>query len=275
MLRRLRVGEWVVALGSPFLLKHSVTAGIVSCVERKGSELGMHSPRTEFIQTDARINAGNSGGPLVNLDGEVVGMNNMRAAGGDGVSFAIPADTIKQLLSEISRYGRVRRPYVGITMTEVVPSRMGQLRAACPDFPANVSAAILVTRVAANSPAAAAGLHEDDIIVSVTNAKRMTRQVVTDSIMQVDSGNPISVSSFAEALQAAIGGGLELLVVREQHQHDKPGVVSKAGDKQNSKGKGSNSSGDVAGTRGSSNSSSGCRYTFVTLKLSPVEAPPN
>ncbi|WIA18624.1 hypothetical protein OEZ85_003330 [Tetradesmus obliquus] len=242
---RLRVGEWVVALGSPLLLRQSVTAGIVSAVARQGSELGLASPRTEFIQTDAAINVGNSGGPLVNLDGEVVGMNNMKAAAADGVSFAIPMHTIQELLSEIARHGRVLRPYVGITMAEVAASRMAQLREACPDFPPGVAAGIVVTRVAPGSPAAAAGLREDDVIVAAAAPGSAPGQL----------GGPagLSVADLADALRDAIGGSLDLVVVREQRQQQQ----------------------QVAGAAAAAQSGAGSssRYVYVTLTVRPVEAP--
>ncbi len=110
----LRAGEWVVALGSPQGLANTVTVGIVSAVARMGSELGLLHTRSEYIQTDAAINAGNSGGPLVNLDGEVVGINSMKLEYSDGIGFAIPIDIAWQVVQQLVKYKRVRRPYVGL-----------------------------------------------------------------------------------------------------------------------------------------------------------------
>ena len=121
----LHLGAWVIALGSPLMLRHSVTAGIVSCVERQGSELGLSTGATAgalrrgFIQTDASINQGSSGGPLCNLDGEVIGLNNLKAYAADGVSFAIPIDLVRAVVRQFHHHGRVKRPFVGLTLSEL------------------------------------------------------------------------------------------------------------------------------------------------------------
>eukprot|EP00884_Botryococcus_braunii_P014549 jgi/Botrbrau1/23095/Bobra.0243s0032.2 len=99
---RLRVGEWVLAMGSPLHLQNSVTAGIVSCVDRKAVDLGLAKAQTDYIQTDAAVNSGNSGGPLVNLCGEVVGISSLKAVSADGVSFAIPVDAAKEIIDQVS-----------------------------------------------------------------------------------------------------------------------------------------------------------------------------
>lgn len=97
----------MIAIGSPMQLQNSVSFGIVSATARHASELGLSNNRSEYIQTDAAINVGNSGGPLVNLDGEVVGINTMKVKGTDGISLAIPMDTATQIIDQLVKYGKV------------------------------------------------------------------------------------------------------------------------------------------------------------------------
>lgn len=159
----LRAGEWVLALGSPLHLQNSVTAGIISCVDRKAAELGLARVRTDYIQTDAAINRGNSGGPLVNLQGEVIGLACFKAISADGVSFAIPIDTAKDVIQQLQQRGRVIRPYIGIKMLQLNQHNAAQMRQKDPNFP-EVMQGILVPYVAANSPAAKCGFREGDVI---------------------------------------------------------------------------------------------------------------
>ncbi|KAL3160787.1 hypothetical protein ABBQ38_009198 [Trebouxia sp. C0009 RCD-2024] len=165
----LRAGEWVLALGSPLHLQNSVTAGIISCVDRKAAELGLARVRTDYIQTDAAINRGNSGGPLVNLQGEVIGLACFKAVSADGVSFAIPIDTAKDVIQQLQQRGRVIRPYIGIKMLQLNQHNAAQMRQKDPNFP-EVMQGILVPFVAANSPAAKCGLREGDVITGACGA---------------------------------------------------------------------------------------------------------
>lgn len=119
---KVRNGEFVIALGSPMQLQNSCSLGIVSATARHASELGFTNNRAEFIQTDAAINVGNSGGPLIDLSGRVIGINSMKARGADGISFAIPIDTAVQVIQQLRLHRRVVRPYVGLNMVNFLPS---------------------------------------------------------------------------------------------------------------------------------------------------------
>jgi HtrA serine peptidase 2 len=192
----LRVGEWVIALGSPLHLQNSVSAGIISCVDRKAAELGLTGARAEYIQTDASINRGSSGGPLVNLAGEVVGVSCMKALAADGVSFAIPIDTVREVVRQLEIHGRVIRPYIGVKLLQLNPYTVLQLRKKDPNFP-YVSSGVLVPAVAAGSPADKAGLKSGDIIVRYGGS---TKDVTT--------------SMFIKQLEQHIGEEMSLDVVR-------------------------------------------------------------
>jgi len=163
---KLRTGEFVVALGSPLMLSNSVTFGVVSSTARQGTELGLRGSRLEFIQTDAAINQGNSGGPLVNLSGEVVGVNNMKLQGGDGISFAIPIDLVMQVVRQLKAKGRVVRPYIGVNMVNFNPAK-GRKHRKDDKLLEATELQVLVVSVEKGSPAAQAGLQAGDIIVEV------------------------------------------------------------------------------------------------------------
>jgi serine protease Do len=156
---RLRVGEWVLAIGSPFGLENTVTAGIVSA---KGRDTGDYLP---FIQTDVAVNPGNSGGPLINMKGEVVGINSQiysRTGGFMGISFAIPIDEATRVVEQIKANGRVVRGRIGVGIAEVtkdVAEPLGLPKAA----------GALVRSVEANGPAEKAGLEVGDIILKFDN----------------------------------------------------------------------------------------------------------
>lgn len=171
----LRVGEFVVALGSPLMLMNSVTAGIVSATARHGSELGMDSSnRTEYIQTDAAINVGNSGGPLVNLDGDVVGINCMKAMA-EGMSFAIPIDAAMGIIEQLKSRKKASRPYLGVKIVNFLPDegKKGKKRSRRRTIvESDEDTRVLIVEVEPTSPAARAGLQTGDIITSV-NGKRL------------------------------------------------------------------------------------------------------
>lgn len=157
---RLQVGDWVVAIGNPFGLQHTVTVGIVSALGRTG----LHPYGVEdFIQTDASINPGNSGGALVNMDGELIGINSAilsRSGGNIGIGFAIPVNMVKTVMRQLITYGEVRRGAVGIKIQDVTPALAQALH-----LP--IARGALVADVAGGSAADRAGIRIGDVIVSI------------------------------------------------------------------------------------------------------------
>uniref|UniRef100_A0A3B5A8K0 Serine protease HTRA3-like n=1 Tax=Stegastes partitus TaxID=144197 RepID=A0A3B5A8K0_9TELE len=175
----LRPGEFVVAIGSPFALQNTVTTGIVSTTQRDGKELGIKDSDMDYIQTDAIINYGNSGGPLVNLDGEVIGINTLKVTA--GISFAIPSDRIRRFLTESKT--KHSKGYLILTLNYLVAG----LKHQNPDFP-DVSSGVLVQQVIPNTPAEKGGIKEGDVIVKL-NAQPVN---TTDDIrVVVQSNKPI------------------------------------------------------------------------------------
>ncbi|KAI4997796.1 hypothetical protein ZWY2020_053138 [Hordeum vulgare] len=161
---KLRPGDWVVALGCPLSLQNTVTAGIVSCVDRKSSDLGLGGIRREYLQTDCAINIGNSGGPLVNLDGEIIGVNVMKVRAADGLSFSVPIDYVVKIVEHFKKNGRVVRPWLGLKMLDLNPMVIAQLKERSSSFP-DVSKGVLVPMVTPGSPAERAGFAPGDVVI--------------------------------------------------------------------------------------------------------------
>jgi serine protease Do len=157
---KLAVGEWVVAVGNPFGLEHTVTAGIVSA---KGRVIGA-GPYDDFIQTDASINPGNSGGPLFNIYGEVVGINTAIIPEAQGIGFAIPINVVKDILEDLKLKGEVERGWLGVLIQKVTPGL-------AESFGLDEPIGALVAEVIEGSPADEAGLQRGDIVVSIDGYK--------------------------------------------------------------------------------------------------------
>ena len=156
----MRVGDWVVAIGNPLGLTSTVTAGIVSAVGRRNVPLGGELRYKDFIQTDASINPGNSGGALLNMSGEVVGINTAISAEAQGIGFAIPMNMVKEILDQLKNNGRVKRSWLGIYVDDIPAALRAQL-----GLPDRVGA--LVMDVVPGGPADRAKLRKGDVIVKL------------------------------------------------------------------------------------------------------------
>lgn len=169
---KVRVGDWVMAIGSPFGLEQTVTAGIISAKDRQSSEVSGGSPYQQFLQTDAAINRGNSGGPLVNLAGEVIGINAAIAtSNGDynGISFAIPSSDAMQIYRQLAKQGSVTRGFLGVVLERVTPQIASiyglPSTAARGAIISNISETVEVNCRKEPTPAVRAGLRRNDVVV--------------------------------------------------------------------------------------------------------------
>ena len=199
---KLDVGEWAIAIGSPFGLEHTVTVGVISAKGRTGLGTGTYE---DFIQTDASINPGNSGGPLINIDGEVVGINAMIIQPGTGIGFAIPINMAKQILNDLIKQGKVVRPWLGISVQDLTPEMAEQ-------FQVKEKEGVLVAQIHPGTGAEKAGLTSGDIIKAVDdkaikNVNELIKEIQKKKVGQkvklsvVRDGKPttIEVTTFSDA----------------------------------------------------------------------------
>ncbi len=180
-----RVGEWVVAIGSPFGLEHTVTAGIVSA---KGRVIGS-GPYDDFIQTDASINPGNSGGPLVNMHGEVVGINTAivsRSGGNVGIGFAIPANLAKGIIEQLQTSGSVTRGWLGVSIQDLTAELADY-------YGLKDSKGALVGEVFEGDPADKAGIKAKDVIIEVDGKKVEDSRDLSRTVAEVPVGKKVTI----------------------------------------------------------------------------------
>jgi len=182
---KMRVGDFVVAIGEPYGLDHTVTTGVVSA---KGRPITIQDRNYKnLIQTDAAINPGNSGGPLLNLSGQVIGINTAVNESAQGIGFAIPINTAKDVLQELMNGQKVIRPYIGISMSDVDESVIQQL-----GLPSG-SQGVVILQVSAGSPAAKAGLRSGDLITQIAGKTITGSSQVQNMVEDSQVGDKLSV----------------------------------------------------------------------------------
>ena len=188
----LHVGEWAIAIGNPFGLDHTLTVGVISATGR--SEVGI-AAYENFIQTDASINPGNSSGPLLNIRGEVIGINTAIVASGHGIGFAIPVNMARKVMEDLVKKGKVTRGWLGVGIQVVSPEL-------AKSFGVGADEGILVNQVMPKSPAEAAGLKTGDLILSV-------------------DGKPVKDPRELQRIigEAEIGKNIELTILRDKAKH--------------------------------------------------------
>lgn len=232
---KLEIGDWVIAVGNPFELERTVSAGIISA---KGRSLGRVG-RANFLQTDAAINPGNSGGPLVNLDGEVVGINTAifsRSGGYQGIGFAIPSNVAKWVTPQLINGGVVKRAYLGVQIADITGEDAGQ-------FGVRPYQGVAVGGVSADSPADKAGLEQNDVILTFDGApirrasdlQRLVERSSADSRHRIEilrDGEPKTIQVVVAAMPDTFGeasfleGGPEFEGPTEMFHSDALGLAA-------------------------------------------------
>jgi serine protease Do len=197
---RLRVGDWVLAIGNPFGLSNTVTSGIVSA---KGRIIGA-GPYDDFIQTDAPINPGNSGGPLFNMNGEVVGINTAILSSGQGIGFAIPVNEVKPLVPQMISKGGVIRGYLGVSIQPITPELAKAMKL-------ESSKGALVADVVPGSPADKAGVHQGDVIVAFNNKAIEEPRDLSAMVASTPVGQEASVTLVREGTRKQLAVKVEKL----------------------------------------------------------------
>ena len=179
----LQVGDWAIAMGNPFGLDNTVTLGIVSNLNRNASKLGITDKRLELIQTDAAINPGNSGGPLLNADGEVVGINTLvRSGPGAGLGFAIPINRAREIARQLISSGRVAHPFIGVGL-DVVRQANG-----------TAGQGARVVSVLPNGPAARAGLRSGDVVLAAAGQPIQGPAQLVSAVERAGVGGSLALS---------------------------------------------------------------------------------
>ncbi len=214
--RNLKIGEWVLAVGNPFNLTSTVTAGIVSAKERQINILGGDFPLESFIQTDAPINPGNSGGALVNVKGELVGINTAilsRTGSYTGYGFAVPVDIALKISNDLIKYGEVQKAIPGIDVVELTPELAEEMKLKSLD-------GVIVTHILRTGAAEKAGLQKDDVITKIADWRITGKGSFEEALSYFYPGDKVNVEFMR-------GGNLKSAQLALQNLEGEEGVIKR------------------------------------------------
>ena len=197
---QLQPGEWAIAIGNPLGLDNTVTTGIVSATGRSSAQVGVADKRVSFIQTDAAINPGNSGGPLLNAKGEVIGINTAIIQNAQGLGFAVPINTARNIAEELIAKGKVDHSFLGIKMAQINPQLKEELKSA-KNLEVDAEEGILIVDVVSNSPAAQAGLQSGDLIQKIEGKAVTKTNQVQEAVAKTKVGEKLALSLQREGKQ--------------------------------------------------------------------------
>ncbi|MEE9304910.1 MAG: DegQ family serine endoprotease, partial [bacterium] len=214
----LQVGEWVIAIGNPFGLEHTVTVGVVSA---KGRVIGT-GPYDDFIQTDASINPGNSGGPLLNTSGEVVGVNTAIVAAGQGIGFATPSNIARRVIEDLRTKGSVVRGWLGVVIQRMSPDL-------AKSFGLEENTGALVAEIVEDSPAQKAGIKRGDVIIKFNGAEIKTMDVLPRRVAATRPGKKATVTILRDgkkkSLKVTIGTLEEKKIAKARFTEEELGIT--------------------------------------------------
>jgi len=194
---KMKVGDWVLAIGSPFGLQQTVTAGIISA---KGRSIGQGGMFDDFLQTDAAINPGNSGGPLVNMSGEVIGINSAilsRSGGNVGIGFSIPVNMAKRIYTELAARGKVTRGWLGVSIQPLTPEL-------AKGFGLREAKGVLISDVVQDSPAERAGIGAGDIVTEFDKKKVESPQDLQKAVAATAPGKGVPVKVWRDKTEKTL-----------------------------------------------------------------------
>jgi S1-C subfamily serine protease len=191
---QVQVGDWAIAVGNPLGLDNTVTLGIISTLHRSSAQVGIPDKRLEFIQTDAAINPGNSGGPLLNQNGEVIGINTAIRADAMGIGFAIPINKAKEIAKVLVTGEKVSHPFLGIELANLTPQIAAENnKDPNAGFLLPEVSGVLVIRVRPDTPAAKGGLRRGDVITAIENQPMTTADQVQNIVENSRIGQVLTI----------------------------------------------------------------------------------